>query len=145
MQTISTTANNSYKHQQNSHDVHMDVINTNINGSHPNIKPNFNTTLSRNFTINNPIINNNCTNNPNKSYQNPTNINKNNHNTHITNTINTTLNSINVTSVTPNVDLMNLHTNQNSNYFFINPTLNTLTYTDNNNINVMNMSFYINP
>src|SRR3954469_2815845 len=54
MQMIGATPSGSYGRQQASHDVRVGIIDTGIDGSHPDIAPNFDRALSRNFTVDNP-------------------------------------------------------------------------------------------
>ena len=55
MQQIDATADGSYARQQGSHDVRVGIIDTGIDGSHPDIAPNFDAALTRNFTVDDPI------------------------------------------------------------------------------------------
>ena len=54
MQMIGATPTGSYARQQGSHDVRVGIIDTGVDGSHPDIAPNFDKALSRNFTVDNP-------------------------------------------------------------------------------------------
>jgi subtilisin family serine protease len=47
--------------------------------------------------------------------------------------------------VAPRVDLVNLRAGQDSGYFFIQPVVDALTYAGDHGIDVVNMSFYIDP
>ena len=50
-----------------------------------------------------------------------------------------------IAGVAPSVDLVNLRAGQDSGYFFLGPTLDALTYAGDHGIDVVNMSFYIDP
>jgi subtilisin family serine protease len=60
MRQISATADGSYAKDQGSHKVLVGIIDTGIDGNHPDIAPNFNRALSRNFTVDNPVIDGPC-------------------------------------------------------------------------------------
>ena len=60
-------------------------------------------------------------------------------------TIGAALNGIGTAGVAPKVDLVNLRAGQDSGYFFLGPTLDALTYAGDHGIDVVNMSFYIDP
>ena len=47
--------------------------------------------------------------------------------------------------VAPNVTLVNLRAGQDSGYFFLQPTVDALTYAGDNGIDVVNMSYYVDP
>ena len=55
------------------------------------------------------------------------------------------LNGIGIAGVAPKVDLVNLRAGQDSGYFFLGPTLDALTYAGDHGIDVVNMSYYIDP
>ena len=60
-------------------------------------------------------------------------------------TIGAPLNGIGIAGVAPKVDLVNLRAGQDSGYFFLGPSLDALTYAGDHGIDVVNMSFYIDP
>ena len=45
----------------------------------------------------------------------------------------------------PKVDLVNLRAGQDSGYFFLGPTVDALTYAGDHGIDVVNMSYYVDP
>src|SRR3954454_25193242 len=47
--------------------------------------------------------------------------------------------------VAPKAELVNLRAGQDSGYFFLGPTLDALTYAGDHGIDVVNMSYYIDP
>ena len=57
---IHATGKGSYKHQQGDTRVLVGIIDTGIDGSHPDIAPNFDASLSRNFTVDIPLIDGDC-------------------------------------------------------------------------------------
>jgi subtilisin family serine protease len=60
MKMIHATADGSYAKERGSKDVLVGIIDTGIDGSHPDIAPNFSRSLSRNFTTDIPLIDGPC-------------------------------------------------------------------------------------
>ena len=60
-------------------------------------------------------------------------------------TIAAALNGMGVSGVAPKVSLVNIRGGQDSGYFFLGPVTNALTYAGNKGIDVVNMSFYVDP
>ena len=67
------------------------------------------------------------------------------HGTHVAGTVGAALNGFGIAGVAPKVDLVNIRAGQDSGYFFLQPTVNALTYAGDHGIDVVNMSFYIDP
>jgi subtilisin family serine protease len=145
MQMIHATTSGSYKRQQASHAVRVGVLDTGIDASHPDIKPNFNAKLSRNFTVDDPSIDGACDTDPDQSCEDPSNVDEDGHGTHVASTIASPLNGIGIAGVAPKAELVNLRAGQDSGYFFLGPTLDALTYAGDHGIDVVNMSYYIDP
>ena len=131
--------------QQGSHAVRVGIIDTGIDGSHPDVAPNFDAALSRNFTVDDPTIDGPCATEPDQSCEDPSNIDEDGHGTHVASTSASPLNGHGIGGVAPKVDLVNLRAGQDSGYFFLGPTLDALTYAGDHGIDVVNMSFYIDP
>ena len=55
------------------------------------------------------------------------------------------INGLGIAGVAPSVDIVNLRAGQDSGYFFLQPTVDALTYAGDHGIDVVNMSFYIDP
>ena len=55
------------------------------------------------------------------------------------------LNGFGVSGVAPDVALVNVRAGQDSGYFFLTPTVNALTYSGDVGLDVVNMSFYVDP
>jgi subtilisin family serine protease len=145
MAMIHATSDGSYAVTQGSHDVRVGVIDTGIDGSHPDIAPNFDRLLSRNFTVDDPTIDGACADDPDGSCEDPPDVDEDGHGTHVAGTIGAPLNGIGIGGVAPGVDLVNLRAGQDSGYFFLGPVLDALTYAGDTGIDVVNMSFYIDP
>ena len=142
MQMIGATPDGSYDEQPGRRDVLVGVIDTGIDGSHPDIAPNFNRKLSRNFTTDIPEIDGPC---EVASCVDPPDVDDDGHGTHVAGTIASPINGIGMAGVAPNVTLVNLRAGQDSGFFFLGPTVDALTYAGDNGIDVVNMSFFIDP
>jgi subtilisin family serine protease len=145
MQMIGATTEGSYRREQASHAVRVGVIDTGIDGSHPDIAPNFDAALSRNFTVDRPDIDGLCEDEPDRSCSDPANVDEDGHGTHVAGTIAAPLNGIGMAGVAPRAELVNLRAGQDSGFFFVQPTVDALTYAADNGVDVVNMSFYVDP
>jgi lantibiotic leader peptide-processing serine protease len=145
MQMIGATPFGSYARQQGSKAVRVGIIDTGIDGSHPDVAPNFDRGLSRNFTVDDPTIDGACDTDPDGSCEDPADVDEDGHGTHVASTVGSPLNGIGIAGVAPKVDLVNLRAGQDSGYFFLGPTLDALTYAGDTGVDVVNMSFYIDP
>jgi subtilisin family serine protease len=146
MRQIGATPWGSYRYEQGSHRVRVGVMDPGIDGTHPDIEPNFDTRLSRNFTSDDPVIDGPCAEDIDGSCApDPANVDEDGHGTHVAGTIGAALNGFGMAGVAPKVDLVNIRAGQDSGYFFLIPTVDALTYAAHHGIDVVNMSFYIDP
>ncbi|MFI0352302.1 S8 family peptidase [Actinomadura sp. 9N407] len=151
MKQINATARGSYRVEPGDRRVLVGVMDTGVDGDHPDIKPNFNQKLSRNFTVDIPAdangepVDGPCEDEPDKSCNDPNNVDENEHGTHVASTIASPRNGLGMAGVAPNVSLVNLRVGQDSGYFFLQPTVDGLTYAAKNGVDVVNMSYYIDP
>ncbi|MGG5259172.1 S8 family serine peptidase [Phycicoccus avicenniae] len=122
--------------------VKVGVIDTGVDGSHPDLAANFDRRLSRNFTTDMPDIDGPC---EYAGCVDPADHDDDGHGTHVAGTMAAALNGIGVSGVAPDVDLVNVRAGQDSGYFFLTPTVNALTYAGDTGIDVVNMSFYVDP
>lgn len=118
---------------------------TGIDASHPDIKPNFDRKLSRNFTVDDPVVDGSCETEPDGYCTDPADVDEGGHGTHVAGIVGAAINKFGIAGVAPRVDLVNLRAGQDSGDFFLGPTLDALTYAGDNGIDVVNMSFYIDP
>jgi lantibiotic leader peptide-processing serine protease len=142
---LHATADGSYAIQQGSRDVRVGIIDTGIDGSHPDLAPNFNAALSRNFTVDIPLIDGDCALEPDASCNDPSNVDENGHGSHTAGTVGAALNGLGIGGIAPKVTLVNLRAGQDSGFFFLQPSVDALTYAGDNGIDVVNMSYYIDP
>lgn len=142
MAMIHATVNGSYREERGDKRVRVGIIDTGIDGTHPDIAPNFDAKLSRNFTTDIPLVDGEC---EFASCVDPANWDDNGHGTHVAGTVGAALNGIGIAGVAPGVTLVNLRAGQDSGYFFLQATVDALTYAGDHGIDVVNMSFYTDP
>jgi subtilisin family serine protease len=145
MDMIHATADGSYRKQRGSNRVLVGVIDTGVDGSHPDIRPNFNRSLSRNFTVDIELVDGPCAEEVDQSCEDAPDVDENGHGTHVAGTIGAALNGLGIGGVAPNVTLVNLRAGQDSGYFFLQASVDALTYAGDNGIDVVNMSYFIDP
>jgi subtilisin family serine protease len=148
MKQIHATTDGSYKKEPGDRRVLVGVIDTGIDGTHPDIAPNFDKSLSRNFTTDIPVdANGKAVDGPceHPSCVDPVDEDDNEHGTHVASTIASPLNGLGIAGVAPNVTLVNVRAGQDSGYFFLQPVVDALTYSADHGIDVVNMSFYTDP
>ena len=142
MALIGATADGAHRVQGGDKRVRVGVIDSGIDGSHPDIAPNFDRGLSRNFTTDIPEYDGPC---EHPDCVDPADEDGNGHGTHVAGTIAAPVNGLGIAGVAPNVTLINLRAGQDSGLFLVGPTVDALTYAGDNGIDVVNMSFYIDP
>lgn len=151
MKQIRATADGAHRYQQGSKDVLVGILDTGVDGSHPDIAPNFNAALSRNFTVDIPVdadgneVDGPCEDEPDGSCNDPADVDENDHGTHVASSIASPINRLGIAGVAPKVSIVNLRVGQDSGYFFLQPSVDALTYAGDRGIDVINMSYYIDP
>ncbi len=145
MQMIHATTDGSYKKERGSRKVLVGVVDTGIDGNHPDIAPNFNRNLSRNFTTDIPLIDGACADEPDHSCSDPNDVDENSHGTHVASTIGSPINGLGMAGVAPDVTLVNLRAGQDSGFFFLQPSVDALTFAGDHGVDVVNMSYFIDP
>jgi subtilisin family serine protease len=122
--------------------VKVGIIDTGVDASHPDIAPNFDRKLSRNFVTDIPDIDGPC---EVESCVDPADVDNGGHGTHVAGTVAAAKNGIGVSGVAPEASIVNVRAGQDAGYFFVGPTVNALTYSADAGIDVVNMSFYVDP
>ncbi|NUR84440.1 MAG: S8 family serine peptidase [Nonomuraea sp.] len=128
--------------------VLVGVIDTGIDGNHPDIAPNFNRELSRNFVTDLPKdpggekLDGPC---EVATCKDPVDEDDDGHGTHVASTIASPVNGIGIAGVAPGVQLVNIRAGQDSGFFFLKPSLDALTYAGDIGVDVVNMSYYVDP
>jgi subtilisin family serine protease len=144
MAAIGAGATQSYRFNQGG-GVRVGVIDTGVDGNHPDIAPNFDRTLSRNFTVDDPIVDGDCVDDPDGSCTDPADVDEDGHGTHVAGTIASPINGKGIAGVAPQASIVNLRAGQDSGYFFVQPVVDAITYAADHGVDVVNMSFYVDP
>ena len=145
MQMIHATVDGSYRKEQGDKKVLVGILDTGVDGNHPDIAPNFSRSLSRNFTIDIPLIDGPCADEPDHSCNDPSDVDENSHGTHVASTIGSPINGLGMAGVAPKVTLVNIRAGQDSGFFFLQPSVDALTYAADIGVDVVNMSYFIDP
>ncbi|WP_132119816.1 S8 family serine peptidase [Actinocrispum wychmicini] len=128
--------------------VKVGVLDTGVNGTHPDLAANFNKALSRNFVKDIPfdengvIVDGPC---EFRGCVDPADWDDNGHGTHVAGTIAAAANGFGVSGVAPGVSIVNIRGGQDSGFFFLQPVVDALTYSGDAGLNVINMSFFADP
>ena len=142
MRMIDATPSGSYRVNQGRRGVMVGIIDTGIDGTHPDIKPNFNAALSRNFTTDIPLVDGPC---EVPSCVDPPNVDENGHGTHVAGLAAAALNGLGTAGVAPKVTLVNIRAGQDSGFFFLQATVDAMVYAGLVGIDVINMSYFTDP
>jgi lantibiotic leader peptide-processing serine protease len=145
MRMIRATTSGSYRKEKGNKRVLVGILDTGIDGSHPDIAPNFNRSLSRNFTTDDPTVDGPCAEEPDASCSDPNDVDENSHGTHVASTVASPINGLGMAGVAPEVTLVNLRAGQDSGFFFLQPSVDALTAAGDLGIDVVNMSYFIDP
>jgi subtilisin family serine protease len=117
--------------------VLVGVLDSGVDRTHPDIAPNYNAELSRNFAVDIPndptgaVFDGPC---EFRGCVDPAGWDDNGHGTHVAGTIAAAANGFGVSGVAPNVTIVSIRGGQDSGFVFLQPVL-----------DVINMSFYIDP
>ena len=145
MKMIHATSEGSYHTEKGSKRVLVGILDTGVDGNHPDIAPNFDRALSRNFTVDIPSIDGACAAEPDGSCNDANDVDENSHGTHVASTVGSPINGLGMAGVAPNVTLVNIRAGQDSGFFFLQPSVDALTYAGDHGIDVANMSYFIDP
>jgi subtilisin family serine protease len=128
--------------------VKVGVLDTGVDGSHPDLASNFDVKLSRNFThdipydLNGRVVDGPC---EFAGCVDPANWDDGGHGTHVAGTIAAAANGFGVSGVAPAVSIVNIRGGQDSGSFFLQPVVDALTYAGDAGLDVVNMSFFVDP
>jgi lantibiotic leader peptide-processing serine protease len=122
--------------------VTVGVLDTGLDATNPDLAPNFSRRLSRNFAPDRTDVDGPC---EVPSCLDPIGTDDGGHGTHVAGIIGAAANGVGVSGVAPKVTLVELKGGQDSGYFFLEPVINALTYAGQVGIDVVNMSFYVDP
>ncbi|MCW2848321.1 MAG: peptidase and in kexin sedolisin [Marmoricola sp.] len=122
--------------------VKVGIMDTGVQADHPDIHPNFDNRDSRNFTTDIVAIDGPC---EAKNCIDPVGVDDDGHGTHTAGTIAAAMNGFGLSGVAPKATIVEVRAGQDSGYFFAGPTVNALTYSGDAGLDVVNMSFYVDP
>jgi subtilisin family serine protease len=122
--------------------VKVGVLDSGIDARNPDIAPNFDWKLSRNFAPDLPEIDGAC---EFRGCVDPVGWDDSGHGTHVAGTIGAAANGLGVSGVAPGVTLVEIRGGQDSGYVFLGPVTDALTYAGDVGLDVVNMSFYVDP
>ncbi|GAA3606584.1 S8 family serine peptidase [Nonomuraea rosea] len=128
--------------------VLVGIIDTGVDGKHPDIAPNFNRELSRNFVTDKPKdeygekLDGTC---ETSGCKDPVDVDDDGHGTHVASTIASPINGIGIAGVAPGVQIVNIRAGQDSGFFFLKPSLDALAYAGDIGVDVVNMSYFVDP
>jgi subtilisin family serine protease len=122
--------------------VTVGILDTGLDASNPDLAPHFSAKLSRNFAPDMIDIDGAC---EVASCLDPVGTDDGGHGTHVAGTVGAAANGVGVSGVAPNVTLVELKAGQDSGYFFLDPVVNGLTHAADAGLDVVNMSFYVDP
>jgi subtilisin family serine protease len=142
MRMIDATPSGSYRVNQGRRGVLVGIIDSGIDGNHPDLRDNFNRRLSRNFATDIPLIDGPC---EHPSCVDPVDEDDNGHGTHVAGLVAAELNGLGTAGVAPKVTLVNIRGGQDAGFVFLQPVVDALVYAGLVGIDVVNMSFYIDP
>jgi lantibiotic leader peptide-processing serine protease len=122
--------------------VDVGIIDTGVDGTHPDLVDNFDAERSRNFTMDIPAVDGPC--------EVPTcvdanDVDANGHGTHVAGIVAAARNGYGTAGVAPDATLVNLRAAQDSGYFFVYETVAALVEAGDLGLDVVNMSFYTDP
>jgi subtilisin family serine protease len=128
--------------------VLVGILDSGVDLTHPDIAPNYDTARSRNFTIDIPfdetgaVVDGPC---EFRGCVDPPGWDDNGHGTHVAGIVAAAANGFGVSGVAPNVTIVSIRGGQDSGYVFLQPVLDALAYGADAGLDVINMSFYIDP
>jgi subtilisin family serine protease len=122
--------------------VDVGIIDTGIDGRHPDLAPNFDAERSRNFTTDIPEIDGPC---EVAGCVDPADVDDGGHGTHVAGIVAAAANGFGIGGVAPEATLVNVRASQDSGYFFLYETVRALVYAGDTRLDIVNMSFYTDP
>ena len=135
-------AGDAHAKQRGSRAVTVGILDSGIDATHPDLAPNLDLALSRNFAPDKPDIVGPC---EVPSCLDPVGQDDSGHGSHVAGIVAAATNGLGVEGVAPDVTLVQLKGGQDSGFLFLEPVVNALTYAADAGIDVVNMSFYIDP
>jgi subtilisin family serine protease len=122
--------------------VLVGILDSGIDATHPDLAGQVESGLSRNFVTDIPAIDGPC---EAAGCVDPASTDDSGHGTHVAGTVAAAANDLGLSGVAPGVRLVNIRGGQDSGYLFLGPVTNALTYGADIGVDVINMSFYVDP
>jgi subtilisin family serine protease len=122
--------------------VTVAVIDTGVDGSHPDLRAAYDRERSRNFVTDYPGADGPC---EVKSCRDPVGTDDDGHGTHVAGTIVAAADGFGMTGIAPGVRLVDLRAGQDSGLFLLMPTVDALVYAGDIGVDVANMSYFVDP
>ncbi|MEN3359683.1 MAG: hypothetical protein V7637_3665 [Mycobacteriales bacterium] len=122
--------------------VLVGIIDSGIDTSNPDLADRTDLNLSRNFVTDIPAIDGPC---EFAGCVDPVGHDDDGHGSHVAGTVAAAANGIGLSGVAPGVTLVEVRAGQDSGFLFLNPVINALTYSADAGIDVVNMSFFVDP
>jgi subtilisin family serine protease len=122
--------------------VSVGVLDSGIDASNPDLAANFDWARSRNFVTDIPSVDGPC---EFANCKDPVGWDDSGHGTHVAGTIAAAANGHGVSGVAPKVTLVQIRGGQDFGFLFLEPVVNALVYGANIGLDVINMSFYVDP
>ncbi len=135
-------ADKAHKKETGKKSVTVGVLDTGLDASNPDLAPNFSASLSRNFAPDIESIDGPC---EVEGCVDAIGTDDDGHGTHVAGTIGAAANGVGLSGVAPDVTLVELKGGQDSGYFFLDSVVNALVYAGDSGLDVVNMSFYVDP
>ena len=122
--------------------VLVGILDSGIDASHPDLAGQLETSLSRNFVTDIPLIDGPC---EVPSCVDPPTVDDSGHGTHVAGTVAAAANGLGVSGVAPGVRLVNIRGGQDGGWLFLQPVTDALVYGADIGVDVINMSFFVDP
>lgn len=135
----------SYSHDLGDRRVLVGIMDTGIEAGHKDLRRNVDRDLSRNFTTDIPEIDGPCEEEKDRSCEDSPLTDPDGHGTAVASLVAGRLNGFGLSGVAPKVKVVNLRVGQEGNFIFTQPVVDALTYAGDNGIDIVNMSFWIDP
>jgi subtilisin family serine protease len=120
-------------------------MDTGIEGTHPDLTKRVSRKLSKSFITDIPKIDGPCKEEKDKSCKDPVLTDPGGHGTWVASAIAASYDGFGISGVAPGVKLVDIRAIQDSGYIFVQPFVDSLTYAADHGIDVVNMSFFIDP
>lgn len=123
-------------------DVRVGIVDTGVDSSHPDLAEAYDKERSRTFVTDMPDIDGEC---EHDGCVDPLGTDDAGHGTHVAGTVAAAANDLGVTGVAPDVSIVDLRAGQDAGLFLLGPTVNAITHGAEQELDVLNMSFYVDP